>query len=115
MDFLYAQSSTDSSFLSFLPFILMVMVIYFLMLRPQMKQQKERKKMLENLKKGDKIITSGGIYGTIAGFKGNNSIIRLNGQTISNDLTIDSDENGMSAGPITQSATVTVNGYWSIV
>jgi len=48
-------------------------------------------------------------------FKGNNSIIRLNGQTISNDLTIDSDENGMSAGPITQSATVTVNGYWSIV
>ena len=48
-------------------------------------------------------------------FKGNNSIIRLNGQTISNDLTIDSDENGLSAGPITQSATVTVNGYWSIV
>ncbi len=48
-------------------------------------------------------------------FKGNNSIIRLNGQTISNDITIDSDENGMSAGPITQSATVTVNGYWSIV
>ena len=46
---------------------------------------------------------------------GNNSIIRLNGQTISNDLTIDADENGMSAGPITQSATVTVNGYWSIV
>ena len=55
----------------------MVMVIYFLMLRPQMKQQKERKKMLENLKKGDKIITSGGIYGTIAGFKGNNSIVML--------------------------------------
>ena len=48
-------------------------------------------------------------------FKGNNSIIRLNGQTISNDITIDSDENGVSAGPITQSATVTVNGYWSIV
>ena len=48
-------------------------------------------------------------------FKGNNSIIRLNGQTISADITIDSDENGLSAGPITQSATVTVNGYWSIV
>ena len=47
-------------------------------------------------------------------FKGNNSIIRLNGQTISADITIDSDENGMSAGPITQNATVTVNGYWSI-
>jgi hypothetical protein len=49
-------------------------------------------------------------------FKGNNSIIRLNGQTITADITIDSDENGISAGPITQdNATVTVNGYWSIV
>ena len=48
-------------------------------------------------------------------FKGNNSIIRLNGQTISADITIDADENGASAGPITQNATVTVNGYWSIV
>ena len=49
-------------------------------------------------------------------FKGNNSIIRLNGQTITADITIDSDENGVSAGPITQdNATVTVNGYWSII
>ena len=48
-------------------------------------------------------------------FKGNNSIIRLNWQTITADITIDSDENGVSAAPITQSATVTVNGYWSIV
>ena len=48
-------------------------------------------------------------------FKGNNSIIRLNGQTIYANITIDSDENGVSAGPITQNATVTVNGYWSIV
>ena len=49
-------------------------------------------------------------------FKGNNSIIRLNGQSITADITIDSDENGVSAGPITQdNATVTVNGYWSIV
>ena len=49
-------------------------------------------------------------------FKGNNSIIRLNGQSITADVTIDSDENGVSAGPIPQdNATVTVNGYWSIV
>lgn len=48
-------------------------------------------------------------------FKGNDSIIRLNGQSIDADITIDSDENGVSAGPITQNATVTVNGYWSIV
>ena len=43
-------------------------------------------------------------------FKGNNSIIRLNGQTIDADITIDSDENGVSGGPISQNATVTVNG-----
>ena len=49
-------------------------------------------------------------------FKGNNSIIRLNGQTITADITIDRDDNGVSSGPITQdNATVTVNGYWSIV
>ena len=48
-------------------------------------------------------------------FKGNNSIIRLNGQTISADITIDSDESGVSAGPISTTATITVNGYWSIV
>ena len=49
-------------------------------------------------------------------FKGNDSIIRLNGQSITADITIDADENGVSGGPITQdNATVTVNGYWSIV
>ena len=48
-------------------------------------------------------------------FLGNNSIIRTNGQTISADITISSTTNGLSVGPITQSATVTVNGYWSIV
>ena len=48
-------------------------------------------------------------------FLGNDSIIRTNGQTISADITISSTTNGLSAGPITQNATVTVNGHWSIV
>ena len=48
-------------------------------------------------------------------FLGNDSIIRTNGNTISADITIASTENGVSAGPITQNATVIVNGYWSIV
>tara|TARA_R100000278_G_scaffold72423_1_gene56891 strand:- start:565 stop:756 length:192 start_codon:yes stop_codon:yes gene_type:complete len=43
------------------------------------------------------------------------NIVRHNGQTISTDLTIDADQNGLSAGPITQNSTITVNGYWSIV
>tara|TARA_R100001369_G_scaffold35541_1_gene60799 strand:+ start:113 stop:571 length:459 start_codon:yes stop_codon:yes gene_type:complete len=48
-------------------------------------------------------------------FLGNDSIIRTNGNTISADITIASTENGISAGPIIQNATVIVNGYWSIV
>jgi preprotein translocase subunit YajC len=54
-----------SSPLAFLPFILIFVVFYFLILRPQQKQGKERKRMLSELKRGDDIITSGGIYGKI--------------------------------------------------
>ena len=43
------------------------------------------------------------------------NIVLRNGNTIDTDFTIDADQNGVSAGPITQNATVTVNGYWSIV
>ncbi len=55
-------------FLGFLPFILIIVIMYFLMIRPQVKKQKERTKMVEALEKGDKVVTSGGIHGKIAGF-----------------------------------------------
>jgi preprotein translocase subunit YajC len=48
-----------------LPFILMLLVIYFLLLRPQMKKQKEHQAMIGSLQKGDKVITSSGMFGTI--------------------------------------------------
>ena len=44
--------------------------MYFLMIRPQAKRQKEKQEMIRALKKGDKIVTIGGIHGTVAGFKG---------------------------------------------
>jgi len=50
---------------SFLPLIVLIAIFYFLLIRPQQKQQKQRKEMLENLKKNDKVITIGGIHGTI--------------------------------------------------
>lgn len=53
----------------FLPIILIFVIMYFLIFRPQMKKQKEQKQMVESLKKGDKVITVGGIFGTIAGVK----------------------------------------------
>jgi len=50
---------------SFLPLILIFVIFYFLLIRPQSKKAKEHKQMLENLKKGDKVMTNGGIYGII--------------------------------------------------
>ena len=59
-------------------FILMFVVIYFLMIRPQSIQQKNHQNMLENLKKGDKILTRGGIIGKIVAFQGkDNSLVIL--------------------------------------
>lgn len=50
---------------SLFPLILIFIIFYFLLIRPQQKRAKEHKQMLDNLKKGDKVITSGGIYGVI--------------------------------------------------
>ena len=47
------------------PLILLVVVFYFLLIRPQQKQQKVRKEMLGSLKKGDRVVTIGGIHGVI--------------------------------------------------
>jgi preprotein translocase subunit YajC len=52
---------------SFLPLILMFVVFYFLLIWPQQKKAKAHRQVLSNLKKGDEIVTSGGLYGTITG------------------------------------------------
>jgi len=52
-------------------------IFYFLLVRPQMKRQKEHNKMLESLKKGDKVITSGGIHGTIVGVKDDIAVLKI--------------------------------------
>ena len=49
-----------------IPLILMFAVFYFLLIRPQQKRQKEHQKMVSELQKGDKVITSGGIHGVIS-------------------------------------------------
>lgn len=48
-------------------FALIIFIFYFMILRPQQKRQKERQKLLESLKKGDKIVTAGGLHGVIVG------------------------------------------------
>lgn len=62
---LQAQASEGSSWSGMLMIIAMVVVFYFFMIRPQSKKQKEIKKAREAMQKGDKVITAGGIYGTI--------------------------------------------------
>ena len=49
----------------FIPLILIFVIFYFFLIRPQQKKVKEHKLMVENLKRGDKVITSGGIVGSI--------------------------------------------------
>jgi len=59
-------ASGSGGLLSFLPLILIILVFYLFFIRPQMKKSKEQKKFRENLKKGDKVITIGGLHGKIA-------------------------------------------------
>ena len=54
-------------FTGFIPLILMFVIFYFLLIRPQQKRTKEHRQMIANLKKGDRIVTSGGIHGRITG------------------------------------------------
>lgn len=58
-----------SSLMSFLPIILIFVIFYFLLIRPQQKRAKEHRNLLGNLKEGDQVLTSGGIYGKITGIK----------------------------------------------
>lgn len=67
--FLMPQSPNQSPIGSFVFLLLIIVVFYLFMIRPQMKRQKELKNYRENLQKGDKVITTGGIYGKITDIK----------------------------------------------
>lgn len=76
--------------MSFLPLLLIVVVFYFFMIRPQMKRQKEVRKFRESLSKGDKVVTTGGIYGRIVEVKDTTIILE-----IAKDIQIKVDKNGI--------------------
>lgn len=54
-----------NTLMNFLPLILIFFVFYFLLIRPQMKKQKEHQAMIESIKRGEKVVTAGGIIGTV--------------------------------------------------
>ncbi len=73
-----ASASASSSLIgSLLPFLLIIVIFYFFLIRPQNKKQKETQKMLDALKKGDKVITIGGIHGTVSSVKENTVIVKV--------------------------------------
>lgn len=58
-------------FAALLPLILLFVIFYFILIRPQQKRAKEHRRLLENLKRGDRVLTAGGLYGTIVNIDGN--------------------------------------------
>jgi preprotein translocase subunit YajC len=67
--------------MTFFPFVLIIAIFYFLVIRPQNKKQKETQRMLSALKKGDKIVTIGGIHGVIQNVKESSVIVKVDEST----------------------------------
>jgi preprotein translocase subunit YajC len=76
-----AAAGTGSLLVSMLPIFLIFVIFYFFIIRPQNKKQKETDKMIAALKKGDKVVTIGGIHGTVAQTKEKTVIIKVDDNT----------------------------------
>ena len=74
---LQAVAGSGSMLMSVLPFGLIILIFYFFIIRPQNNKQKETEKMLSALKKGDKVVTVGGIHGVISSTKEKTVIVKV--------------------------------------
>jgi len=74
---LLAQQSPSAGILSLMPILLIFVIFYLLIYRPMRKRQRMQEEMITNLKNGDKVITNGGIYGTVAGLKDHTLILKV--------------------------------------
>ncbi|ASQ91791.1 preprotein translocase subunit YajC [Prosthecochloris sp. GSB1] len=72
-----AGGGTPNPFVQLVPLILIFVVFYFFLIRPQQKKQKEREKVLESLKRGDRVVTIGGLHGTVAGIDSEKKTVLL--------------------------------------
>lgn len=81
MSQLLAQEAGGNIWQLIWPFILMFAVFYFLLIRPQQKKQKQRNSMLNQIKKGDKVTTIGGLHGTIVELTDDTVVLRVNDTT----------------------------------
>ena len=71
------EGSAGSGLFSFLPLVAIIAIFYFLILRPQNRKQKETQKMISALKKGDRVVTIGGIHGVIQSVKESTVIVKV--------------------------------------
>jgi preprotein translocase subunit YajC len=60
-----------------IPILGMLAIFYLLLIRPQQKRQKETQKMIDALKKGDRVVTASGLYGTVTGLKDNVVVLKI--------------------------------------
>jgi preprotein translocase subunit YajC len=72
-----ADGTAANPIVSFLPFVAIIAIFYFLIIRPQNKKQKETQRMLSALKKGDKVVTIGGIHGVIQSVKEQSVVLKV--------------------------------------
>ncbi len=72
-----SQGQSQSAWTSFVPLVIMLGIFYFLLIAPMRKRQKQQEQMIADLKTGDRVVTSGGIYGTIVGIKEDRLTLRI--------------------------------------
>lgn len=89
-----AGTGQSNALITFLPLILVFVVFYFFMIRPQMKKQKEMNNYRNSLKKGDKVITTGGLYGRVSEVKDNYVMMDAGG-----DVKLKVDKNALLKDP----------------
>jgi preprotein translocase subunit YajC len=70
-----APGGLDSQIMSFAPLVLIFVVFYFLLIRPQQKRMKQHKEMLGGIRRGDRVVTNGGIIGTVNKIVNNDELI----------------------------------------
>ena len=71
------QQSPQGGLAAFLPLILVIGIFYLIVFMPARKKQKKLQQMIDNLKTGDKVITTGGIFGTVAALRGDRLQLRI--------------------------------------
>jgi preprotein translocase subunit YajC len=98
--------ATGGGFMSLLPLVLIFVVMYFFMIRPQLKKAKDHKKLIQELKKGDKIVTTAGIHGRIIDMNDTTFLIEVeSGAKIRFDKTAVSLDATKTVAPKVETAT----------